>query len=182
MSVMRGNQLSRGLCAMLMCAMVLPAAWARGVYQEPEEFVREVFAGQAPDPDVLRLSEEAQARIEEILGRKFGAGRVRYWQQQGKTAWILEEIGKERPITVGLVVDKGRLELIKVLIFRESRGSEVRHPFFTDQFKGAVLREDAQLDRAIDGVSGATMSTRALTNLARLALYLHQQATAERKE
>lgn len=182
MKVKGRNQLPRGLCALLMCAMVLPAAWARGVYQEPEEFIHEVFAGHAPDPNVLRLSGQGQEKVEEILGRKLGAGRVRYWQQEGRTAWILEEIGKERPITVGLVVDKGRLELIKVLIFRESRGSEVRHPFFTDQFKGAVLREDAQLDRAIDGVSGATLSTRALTNLARLALYLHQQATAERKE
>jgi len=50
---------------------------------------------------------------------------------------------------------------------------EVRYPFFTDQYKDASLQKDKQLDRTIDGISGATLSVRALTKLARLALYLH---------
>lgn len=170
------------LSAVLMLLLIMPAAWARGTYQAPEEFISEVFSGQPPAPSVLRITAEHQKAIEAILDRQLGVGRVRYWQQAEKTAWILEEIGKERPITVGLVVNKGKLELIKVLIFRESRGSEVRYPFFTDQFKGATLQQDRTLDRPIDGVSGATLSTRALTKLAQLALYLHQQATAEHGE
>lgn len=157
--------------------LILPAlAWARGTYQEPEEFIQEVFSGAPPEPRVLAITESMAGRIEEILGHDLGVKRLRYWAREGRSAWILEEIGKERPITTGLVVDKGRLELIKVLIFRESRGFEVRHPFFTDQFKGARLKENYQLDRTIDGISGATLSTRALTKLARLALYLHQQS------
>lgn len=168
-------RISRWLCVLLMWMLIAPAVWARGVYQDPEDFISEVFSGKAPPPSLLQVSEDEQKQIREILGRKLGAERVRYWQYEDKTVWILEEIGKERPITVGIVIDKGRLELIKVLIFRESRGAEVRYPFFTDQFKGASLGEDNQLDRSIDGVSGATLSTRALTKLARLALYLHQQ-------
>ncbi|RJQ46463.1 MAG: FMN-binding protein [Gammaproteobacteria bacterium] len=168
-------RMSRWFCVLLIWILIAPAVWARGVYQDPEDFISEVFSGKAPPPSLLQISEDEQKQIREILGHKLGAGRVRYWQHEDRTVWILEEIGKERPITVGLVVDKGKLELIKVLIFRESRGSEVRYPFFTDQFKGASLGEDGQLDRNIDGVSGATLSTRALTKLARLALYLHQQ-------
>ena len=61
----------------------------------------------------------------------------------------------------------------KVLVFRESRGWEVRHPFFTDQFRDAGLTGELALDRNIDGISGATLSVRALSRLARLALYLH---------
>ena len=170
------------LSVVLLWMLIMPGASAWGTYQVPEEFISEVFAGQAPAPSVLRVTSAVQDKIEAILGRKLGVGRVRYWQQEARTAWILEEIGKERPITVGLVVDQGKLELIKVLIFRESRGSEVRYPFFTDQFKGATLRADAELDRSIDGVSGATLSTRALTKLAQLALYLHQQVTNEPEE
>ena len=85
---------------------------------------------------------------------------------------ILEEIGKDLPITVGLVINEGRLEKIKVLVFRESRGEEIRHSFFTDQFKGARLDDKGKLDRTIDGISGATLSVRAMKKLARLALYL----------
>ena len=63
---------------------------------------------------------------------------------------------------------------VKVLIFRESRGWEVRYPFFTDQFKGATLVTDNNLDRKIDGITGATLSVNALTKLGRIALLLHK--------
>jgi hypothetical protein len=85
---------------------------------------------------------------------------------------VLEEIGKTEPITTGIVVDQGAIARISVLIYRESRGWEVKYPFFTDQFKGATLTAMHELDRKIDGISGATLSVRALTRLARLALLL----------
>ena len=72
----------------------------------------------------------------------------------------------------GIVVDDGRIERVKVLVFRESRGWEVRHDFFTDQFRQVSLTEDRELDRHIDSISGATLSVHAITRLARLALFL----------
>jgi hypothetical protein len=60
---------------------------------------------------------------------------------------------------------------VTVLAFRESRGWEIRHPAFTQQFKDATLIDNA-LDRHIDGVSGATLSVWAMTAVTRLALYL----------
>jgi Na+-transporting NADH:ubiquinone oxidoreductase subunit NqrC len=65
-----------------------------------------------------------------------------------------------------------------VLIFRESHGWEVRHDFFTDQFKGLTLDGDSNLSARIDGISGATLSVNALRNLARFALYLDRAARA----
>jgi Na+-transporting NADH:ubiquinone oxidoreductase subunit NqrC len=38
------------------------------------------------------------------------------------------------------------------------------------------MNTDRQLDRHIDGISGATLSVRAVKKLALLALYLHKQA------
>ncbi|PSQ91940.1 MAG: FMN-binding protein, partial [Proteobacteria bacterium SW_6_67_9] len=54
---------------------------------------------------------------------------------------------------------------------------EVRREVFLEQFEGATLTDDRQLDHSIDGISGATLSVRALTKLARLALYLHERVT-----
>ena len=71
------------------------------------------------------------------------------------------------------------LERIKVLEFRESRGWEVRHAFFTDQFRAARLTKDRNLDRDIDGISGATLSVRAMKKLAALALYLDGELRAQ---
>jgi hypothetical protein len=115
------------------------------------------------------------------MGHDLGVLRLKYWEKEGRTAWILEEIGKERPITAGVVVNDGKIERINVLTFRESRGWEVRYPFFTDQFSDATLKEDKQLDRHIDGISGATLSVKAMTKMARLALLLDHEVEVSGK-
>jgi hypothetical protein len=148
---------------------------AKGVYQEPDAFLNEVFNGEPPAPEILWITRTLRDPIEEILGHAPGVLRMRYWKKNQRSAWILEEIGKEQPITVGFVVNTGRLETVRVLAFRESRGWEVRYPFFTDQFNGATLTDKRTLDRTIDGISGATLSVRALRKLARLALFLDTQ-------
>ncbi len=148
---------------------------AGGVYQAPEAFLEEAFAGEIPAPRVLWLRGEIKAGVERILGHRYPSLRIRYWQRGARSAWILDEIGKEQPITAGIVIDEGRIERIRVLAFRESRGWEVRHEFFTRQFDQARLTGEGELDRQIDNVSGATLSVRAMKKLARLALFLDQQ-------
>lgn len=148
-------------------------AQAENIYQEPNEFIAEAFSGAPPAPQVLWLTGPLRNQVQTILDHPPAALRIRYWTQDGRSAWVLEEIGKERPITVGIVVNSSGIERIKVLVFRESRGWEVRYPFFTDQFHGAALDRSLALDRHIDGISGATLSVRALKKLARVALLLH---------
>ena len=151
---------------------------AGDVYQSQQDFLHEVFAGDPPPASVLWLRDAIRATSTDILGHPYPGLRLRYWRQDDRSAWILEEIGKEKPITVGVVVNANGIELVRVLAFRESRGWEVRYPFFTDQFRGIGLTDGHTLDKPIDGISGATLSVRALEKLARLALYLHTQASA----
>ena len=143
------------------------------VYMTPEAFLAAAFGGAAPKAKKFWVTGDHRAAIAGILGRRFGGLRLNYWRADRRTAWILEEIGKVKPITTGLVVRDGAIESVRVLVYRESRGWEVRHDFFTDQFVGARLDGRLRLDRGIDGISGATLSVRALTDLGRLALYLH---------
>ena len=150
-------------------------AFADDAYQSQEEFLYEAFNDTTPDPGVIWLKGDVKDTSSEILGHPYPGLRIRYWGDGDRTAWILEEVGKVKPITVGLVVNDERLEKIRVLAFRESRGWEVRYPFFTDQFTGIGLTDKHELDQAIDGISGATLSVRALKKLSRLALYLHSQ-------
>jgi hypothetical protein len=144
-----------------------------GVYQEPADFIDETFSGTSPQPRAIFLSGQTKKTVKEILGHRYSKIRIRYWLNAGRSVWILDEIGKERPITTGIVVKENRIERIKVLVFRETRGWEVRHDFFTEQFTGTTLNSRFDLDQQIDGITGATLSVRAVTNLARLALYLH---------
>jgi hypothetical protein len=157
---------------LLAALLLIPTGASAQTFQEPDVFLKETFAPSVPEPEILTITPEMQREIARILRHSYRAQRLRYWRDGERTAWILEEIGRYRPITVGLVVSNGALETVKVLIFRESHGWEVRHDFFTDQFKGLTLDADRNLSGRIDGISGATLSVNALRNLARLALYL----------
>ncbi|HEC75383.1 MAG TPA: FMN-binding protein [Methylophaga aminisulfidivorans] len=116
---------------------------------------------------------DVRDQVEDILGHPYTGLRVRYWGGEDRNAWILEEIGKEEPITFGIVVKQNKIEQIKVLAYRESRGWEVKYPAFTQQFHNAGLK-DKKLDTHIDGITGATLSVWAMTDVARMALYLHE--------
>lgn len=146
------------------------------VFLAPERFIADAFGeGGAPDAERLWLTKPLKPSIKSILGHDYPALRLRYWQRGSRTAWILEEIGKVRPITTGIVIDSGKISALQVLVYRESHGWEVKHPFFTDQFQEAQLTEGLRLDQPIDSIAGATMSVGALKKLGRLALYLDQQ-------
>ena len=144
---------------------------AEDVYQKPSAFIAGVFGGKTPRGGAISLTKTHQADIKRLIGRPYGSQRVRYWSDGKRTAWILNEIGKTKPITTGYVVSGGKIESVKVLIYRESHGWEVRQTFFTKQFKGAALKS-GKLTKRVDNIAGATLSTRALTKMAKLALYL----------
>jgi hypothetical protein len=143
-------------------------------YQSQDDFLKQAFSGQPPKPKILWINKTLKKRVEKILQHKPGFLRTRYWQKDSLSVWILEEIGKTQPITVGVIIEKDKIKKIKVLAFRESRGWEVKHDFFTDQFKDAELTSNLKLNRPIDGISGATLSVRALNKIARIALLFNQ--------
>ena len=174
-TTMNRSLLTVGWFALVSLVYLFQEAHAAEVYLEPDTFLAEVFGGSLPDPEVLWITKDRKAVTNRIMAHNKGPRRIRYWADGTRIAWILEEIGKVKPITTGYVVNNGKIERVTVLIYRESRGWEVRHKFFTDQFIGATVDEDYRLDRGIDGISGATLSVDALTRLGRLALYLAEE-------
>jgi len=171
------NWRPRSSLALLTLALGAAAAgWVRGeVYQEADAFVAEVF-GTVPAPKVLWLTKDIQAQAAAILGHPPAQLRQRYWSDAHKSVWILEEVGKEELITAGFVVVVGRIDHVRVLVYRESRGQEVRYPSFLKQFKEAKLAQGDRLDREIDGITGATLSVGAMERMARLALYFDKKS------
>jgi hypothetical protein len=77
--------------------------------------------------------------------------RTRYWRVGNKSVWVLNEIGKTQLITVGIIIENNAIQNLKVLEFKESRGWEVKHSFFTDQFKSISINSDHSLSKPIDG-------------------------------
>jgi len=150
---------------------------AKGVYQTPEQFLNIVFSKAVPKAKILWLGTEDKKTVAEILSHKYNRMRVRYWQKDADSVWILNEIGKEKPITIAVHIHQDAIKQLKVLTFRETRGDEVRHDFFSEQFNDATLTQGKMLSQHIDGVTGATLSVRATTKVARLALWLNTKTT-----
>jgi len=170
-------RVTRRILSLLMAsAVLLPATvFPASVYETQPEFLDRAFSGSPPKPTVLWLSGDRKSGVRQLLGHDYPALRLRYWCRDRRSAWVLEEIGKDLPITVGIIIDRGSIRDLRVLTYRESRGGEVATPAFTDQFIDASLDGEA-LDVQIDGISGATLSVQALTKLAAVALFLNSDS------
>ncbi|NQT94600.1 MAG: FMN-binding protein [Lentisphaerae bacterium] len=108
----------------------------------------------------------------DVLGRPYPHGTIRHGDGPGKTAWVLAAKGKHGLITAGFVVADGRIKDVAVLSDRERRGRPIRTRRYLRQFSGVGLRKNNSLDSRVDGITGATISSRAVERMAVLALRL----------
>lgn len=131
-------------------------------------------------PKSFWVDKELKVALSDYFDYQFNTIRVRYWHHKNTTAWVLDEVAKETPITIGLVVKNSRLELVEVLEHREKKGASVKSSKFVQQFKSAQLLLNAdnfELDKPIDGISGATLSVNAVKKAAKVALFLNARIT-----
>ncbi len=79
--------------------------------------------------------------------------------------------GKERPITYLVAVDSaGATRDIDILVYREERGGEVANDAWRKQFRGKTAADPLQVGKDIRNISGATISSNAVTRSVRQAL------------
>jgi hypothetical protein len=170
----RSKRAAHRIIALAVFWLSAAAAGADTVYLAPDDFLRQTFK-DVPQPSVIWLDNNIQTQLTHVLGHRYPQARLRYWRADNKTAWILDEIGKDYPITAGFIVIDNHIERAKVLIYRESRGQEIHLPAFLHQFDGASL-EDDKLSKKIDVISGASLSVDAMWRMAQAALKLNQLA------
>lgn len=162
---------------LLLAVTALPAL-AMGIpqiqYMTNDQFIEQAFEGKQPQWKMLRLNGGLRKEVEEILTHPYAGSRLRYWVAGQRTAWIIDEIGKEMPITIGVVVEGDTIEDVKILVYREERGGEVHQDFFTRQFRQVTLTESGGLSKNIDGITGATLSVGSVSRVANLVLVMHR--------
>ena len=140
------------------------------IYLTPEEAAKLMFPdSETIRADVITISPEQKRLIEERIGWHFPEttfdcfigetkGKVDGW------AFIQHTIGKHKPMTYMVGVDpNGEVINVEVLVFRESRGSEVRTKRFNYQYEGKTLYDPIRINRDIINISGATMSVRSMS-------------------
>jgi hypothetical protein len=85
----------------------------------------------------------------------------------------MQVVSRSGPFTILVVVAPDLCILrAKVLEYRGERGSEVRSPKFTDQFTGKCADDPVELDKDIHAITGATISSHAMTEGVKRAIRL----------
>lgn len=166
---------------LLLSVLTLPpcSLWAGQAteqqYQKTHDYISKAFGGESIPSQVLWVTKDLRPDLKTILHRDKFPLRYRYYQQNNRTVWILNEIGKILPITTGVTIEDGKIINLTVLTYRESHGSEIRFPAYSRQYNAAALTNDLRLSNTINGISGATLSSNAMKRVSRLALYLHKK-------
>jgi Na+-translocating ferredoxin:NAD+ oxidoreductase RnfG subunit len=149
------------------------------VYLTEDQALKLLFPkSQQVRPEELRLTPEQKARIQERIGWKFPEDSFRAFKAEsnGKVdgyAVIQETIGKHRPITyiVG-ITPEGAVSEIEILVYRESKGSEIRRKRFNAQYEGKTVQDPIRINKDIINITGATMSVRSVSAGVKRALVL----------
>lgn len=172
----------RPLLYILFSVLLLTPAplWAKGPaieenYLKAADYISATLVQPPEKPGVIWITKTIRPDIQKILRRTDFPLRYRYYRHDARTVWILNVVGRTMPITVGITIEKARIIDLTVLTYRESRGSEIRFPAYSNQFNNVELTEKLRLSKPINGISGATMSTNAMKKASRLALYLHNR-------
>jgi electron transport complex protein RnfG len=127
------------------------------------------------------LDPSSKTRLTQRLG--YAPPRDRYTiyvaTTQGKVdgyAIVDDERGLHQPITFATRLSaRGAVERLEIVTYREPRGDEVRDARFRRQFEGKTAQDPLRLNKDIDAVSGATVSSASLTAGVRRAAILVEE-------
>ncbi|MFT5315224.1 MAG: hypothetical protein ACI9UK_001056 [Candidatus Krumholzibacteriia bacterium] len=140
------------------------------VYFTPDQALAKVFAeADSMATDHRELNTDEVVALELALGWHLAETSFdvhRAWDQ-GKDlgyAVITAEQGRFKPITFLVQVKPDfSVEMVLVMVYRESRGDGVKRQRFLKQFRKKDSADHLRLNRDIVAVSGATMSSRGIT-------------------
>ncbi len=149
-------------------AVVAPAAMAT-VYLSPEQAVEAIFSGRkAADfkASSLRLSKDERKLLSANTGLTIRDNEYKIWTaSDGSQLYVDQVIGKHEFITFAMGVSSdGKVCGVEILEYRETYGGEIRRPEWRKQFKGKKLSDPIKLGSDIMNLSGATLSSRSVTD------------------
>ena len=144
-------------------------------YLTVEQAQTAIFPEGKLTPVAITLTLAQREAIEHASGVHVRSTEVRAWRV-AVGGWFLvdEVIGKHEFITfaVGIGAD-GAVRGVEILDYRETYGGEVRNAKWLAQFTGKNSTAPLKLDHDIKNISGATLSSRHITDGVKRLLVTH---------
>ena len=128
-----------------------------------------------PMHSYIILKDDIESGVSKILGDSYHLPVIKYWKVDNKIAFVLEAIGKHEFITTGFVVENDEISDVKVLVYRENYGYEIKYDYFLNQIKGNKIQNNGKLVKRLANISGATLSVNSMRRLSKLSLFLYSK-------
>lgn len=164
-------------------AVIVTVPAAATVYFTDEQAKLALFPGASFAPVPLHLSDADRRAMRErsSVHEPFRADRV--WRVS-TGGWLLidEVLGKHERIKYAVAIgDDGAVRGLEIMEYRESYGYEVREAAWRAQFVGKTAASPLKLGGDIRNISGATLSSKHLTDGVKRLLVLYELALKGRQ-
>lgn len=150
----------------LAAALAAPTAVHATTYMTVEQAQAAMFPGETFRPAFQQLTPQQVAAIRQASGEAPLSKTLRAWKASSGGWFIVDQVvGKHEFITFALALDSGGgVKAVEIMDYRESYGSQVRDPRWRAQFTGKHAGQPLQLGREIRNISGATLSSKHVTD------------------
>ena len=149
-----------------LAALAAPAAAHATVYLTVEQAQAQMAPGEAMQPAFRQLTGDQVAAIRKASGESPLSKDLKVWRT-GKGGWFMvdEVVGKHEFITFALLLDAaGAVKDVEILDYREAFGGQVRGAAWRAQFTGKTSGSPVKLGQDIKNISGASLSSKHITD------------------
>ncbi len=151
------------------------------VYLTIEQAQSVMFPHQRLMPSFRVLEPAEIDAIRKASGTSPLSKQLQAWRAQDGGWFIVDRvIGKHEFITYAVAITpQGTVRDVEILDYREAYGGEVRNANWREQFNGKRFGAPLQLGKDIKNISGATLSSRHVTDGVRRLLATYQLVLAK---
>jgi hypothetical protein len=147
-------------------AIVAPVTAQATVYFTVAQAQAQMFPGATFTPASREMTDEQMSAIRHDSGQTPLSKELKAWRVSGGGWFIVDEVvGKHEFITYALALDAtGAVKDVEIMEYRETYGGDVRNADWRAQFVGKRHGATLQLGEDIKNISGATLSSKHITD------------------
>ena len=161
--------------------MVHPIVAQARIYVSVEQAQQLLFQNQRLTKHPIIVTNDLQEKMRVASSIRYPFVGERIWRGHDGSWLIIDEVvGKHEMITYAVgIAPNGSVKGIEILEYVESYGYEVADSQWRQQFIGKTANDPIKLNRDIQNISGATLSSKHLTDGVKRVLILYELALKE---
>lgn len=151
-------------------------------YLNIEELKHIMFSGEVFSLVPLDVPSEILEKMRKESGVRHAFTEKKIWKStQG--SWLItdEVVGKHEMISYAVGINAmGKIQGVEILAYNESYGEQVREKAWLKQFEGRDAYDPLRLNKEIKNITGATLSSKHVTQGVKRLMVLHREYLSEK--